>query len=92
MIIMNISVKLMPPYRKKGDPGEHPLTLEKDQLQLEELAGYLSANHTELFGYALIDERGLLTAEFIVNGKHVTLDYQLKDGDVVTVIPYICGG
>lgn len=89
---MIIAVKLMPPYRKKGDPGEHPLTLESEQLTMEELAGYLSANHRELFGYALIDERGLLTAEFIVNGKHVALDYHLKDGDIVTVIPYICGG
>lgn len=89
---MIITVKLMPPYRKKGDPGEHPFTLSCEQLPVEELAGYLSANHRELFGYALIDERGLLTAEFIVNGKHVALDHQLKDGDIVTVIPYICGG
>ncbi|MBM4236829.1 MAG: MoaD/ThiS family protein [Firmicutes bacterium] len=89
---MIITVKLMPPYRKKGDPGEHPLTLASEELNIEQLAGYLSANHRELFGYTLIDERGLLTAEFIVNGKHVALDQQLKDGDIVTVIPYICGG
>ncbi len=89
---MIITVKLMPPYRKKGDPKEHTLTLESKQLTMEELAGYLSANHRELFGYALIDERGLLTAEFIVNEKHVALDHHLKDGDIVTIIPYICGG
>jgi len=91
-MIMIITVKLMPPYRKKGDPSDHTLTLKSEQPTVEELAGYLSANHRELFGYDLIDSRGLLTAEFIVNGKHVALGYQLKDGDIVTVIPYICGG
>lgn len=89
---MNINVKLMPPYRKKGDPGEYRIELDEDQPNLESLARYLSARHSDLFGYALIDERGLLTAEFVVNGKSAPPDQRLEQDDLVTIIPYICGG
>ncbi|MDW7739747.1 MAG: hypothetical protein SCJ97_06790 [Bacillota bacterium] len=89
---MKIIVKLMPPYRKKGDQGVYPFELDVEQLNLEDLAGYLNTKHRELFGYALLDERGLLTAEFIVNSRSVSITDNLKEGDIVTVVPYICGG
>jgi molybdopterin converting factor small subunit len=89
---MNIKIRLMPPYRKKNDPGEHLLNLRKEITNLEELARYLSAEQRDLFGYALIDARGVLTAEFMVNGKNAALETILNEGDLVTVIPYICGG
>jgi molybdopterin converting factor small subunit len=91
-MIMKIYIKLMPPYRIKGDPGEFLVELDVDRLNLEDLANYLTANHQDLFGYALIDDRGLLTAEFIVNGRSVSLTDFLKEDDIVTVVPYICGG
>jgi molybdopterin converting factor small subunit len=89
---MKITIKLMPPYRKKDDPGEHLLDLDYRNLDLEGLARYLSEQYKDLFGYALIDTRGLLTAEFIVNGKNAAPQTNLQEGDRVTIIPYICGG
>jgi molybdopterin converting factor small subunit len=91
-MIMKITVKLMPPYRKKGDQGEYLIELDAERLNLEYLAGYLNDNHRDLFGFTLIDERGLLTAEFIVNGRSASLTDPLAEGDMVTIFPYICGG
>ena len=92
LYIMKITIKLMPPYRRKNDSGEHLIHLEQEITNLEDLAHYLSAEQGHLFGYALIDSRGMLTAEFIVNGKNATPDTIVNEGDLITVIPYICGG
>lgn len=89
---MKLSIKLMPPYHKKGDPDELLLELDSNSVDLQQLAGHLSRQWKESFGFALIDDRGLLTAEFMVNGKHASLKNILADGDKVTIIPYICGG
>lgn len=89
---MKMTIKLMPPYKKKGDPAEYPLELKADQIDLQQLAFYLSREWKDKFDFALIDENQLLTAEFMVNGKHSDLTHVVKDGDKVTVIPYICGG
>ncbi len=89
---MKIIIKLMPPYRKKGEQGEYPIDLDAERPNLEQLADYLSTNHRDLFGYSLVDDRGLLTAEFIVNGRSASLTDPVSEGDIVTVVPYICGG
>ncbi len=90
--MMNLTIKLLPPYRKKGEPGEHALQLDDQQITLQKLALYLSCEWKDKFAYPLIDGKNLLTAEFLVNGKHASLETILNDGDRVTVIPYICGG
>jgi len=90
--MMNLTIKLLPPYRKKGEPGEHALQLDDQQITLQQLALYLSREWKDKVAYDLIDGKNLLTAEFLVNGKHAPLETILIDGDRVTVIPYICGG
>ncbi len=89
---MRITIKLLPPYSKKGEPNEYPLELEEDTVSFKQLAVYLSAEWKDRLGFPLLDEKGALTAEFIVNGNYVSLGYQLKDGDRLSIIPYICGG
>ena len=90
--LMKITIKLFPPYRKKGDPEEQQLLLKQQSINLENLSLHLAKKWPDRFDYPLIDERGLLTAEFMVNGKHASIDHSLKDGDAVSIIPYICGG
>ena len=89
---MKLTIKLLPPYRKKGEPDCHDLQLDDQAIDLQQLAVYLSREWKNKFGYALIDDKNLLTAEFMVNGRHASLDTVLEDDDQVTVIPYICGG
>jgi molybdopterin converting factor small subunit len=89
---MKITIKLFPPYRKKGEPDEQQLLLKQQSINLENLSLYLAQKWPDRFDYPLIDERGRLTAEFMVNGRHVSLDYVLGDKDTVSIIPYICGG
>jgi len=89
---MKLTIRLFPPYRKKNDPGEHLLQLEQHAITVEQLSHYLSLNWQGKIDFPLIDNRRHLTAEFMVNGKHVSLDHQLVDGDQVSVIPYLCGG
>jgi len=89
---MKLTIKLLPPYVKKGDPDEHTLGLDARSVTIEQLAGHLSLEWQGRLGYPLIDNSGLLTAEFMVNGSHASTDRLLQDGDMVTVIPYICGG
>ena len=91
-INMNLKVKFFPPYRKKGDAGEHQLQIDRQSLTIEELADHMSNQWQDLLDFPLIDSRGHLTAEFMVNGKHVSLQHTLQDGDLVSVIPYLCGG
>lgn len=89
---MKLTIKLFPPYRKQGESGEYQLHLKQHRLNLEQLAFYLFREWSDKFDFPLIDSRRLLTAEFMVNGKHVSLNYFLQDGDQVSVIPYLCGG
>ena len=82
----------MPPYIKKGDQDQFSLQLDLQSIDLQQLAQYLSREWKEKLAYEIIDSNKILTAEFMVNGKHANLDTVLKDGDSVTLIPYICGG
>jgi molybdopterin converting factor small subunit len=89
---MKITIKLFPPYRKKGEPDEQQLLLKHQSINLENLSLYLAQEWPDRFDYPLIDERGCLTAEFMVNGKHASLSHTVNDKDTVAIIPYICGG
>lgn len=89
---MQISVKLYPPYRKKGSSGELKLSLNKLTLTLGELAFCLEHNFKGELDFPLFDQHHLLTAEFMVNGKHRPLDFILSGSEEVLVIPYLCGG
>ncbi len=89
---MKLTIKLFPPYRKKGESVEQQLLLKQQSISLENLSLHLAKKWPDRFDYPLIDERGLLTAEFMVNGKHVSLSHKVGDNDNVSIIPYICGG
>lgn len=89
---MELTIKLLPPYRKKGEPGEELLQIDDQALDLQNLAVYLSREWKNKLAYPLIDQHDLLTAEFMVNGRHATLETILADGDRITVIPYLGGG
>lgn len=91
-MIMKLTIKLQPPYCKKGYSDERIIRLNVESIDLQELARHLAREWKDTFNYALFDDKKLLTAEFIVNGKHVLPDRTVKDGDQVTIIPYICGG
>lgn len=82
----------MPPYIKKGDQDQYSLQLDVQSFDLQQLAQYLSREWKDKLAYEIIDSNKILTAEFMVNGKHASVDAMLKDGDSVTLIPYICGG
>jgi len=89
---MILIIKLMPPYCKKGAPDEQKIELADQTVSLRELAVRLNRDWKDILDYPLVDRRGLLTAEFTLNGNSVSPDQLLKDGDKVTIIPYICGG
>ena len=89
---MNLTIKILPPYAKKGEPDEYMLQLKEQNVDLQQLALHLSREWKDKLNYALIDNNNRLTAEFIVNGSHASLDLVLKEGDHVTIVPYICGG
>jgi len=89
---MNLTIKILPPYVKKGEPDQYIIHLEEHTVDLQQLALYLSREWKDKLNYVLIDDKNRLTAEFIVNGSHASLDLLLKEGDHVTVVPYICGG
>lgn len=89
---MQITVKLLPPFSKTGETGEFPLELPGECFGLRALAEHLTRERPELLAFELVDRQGALTAEFMVNGKHASVKYAPSDGDVITIIPYICGG
>ncbi len=91
---MELTVKLLPPYRKPGTQDEFHLVLptDRDRWDLQQLAEYLTRERADLIAYPLVDKKGTLTAEFMVNDKHAPVDRLLEPDDAVTVIPYICGG
>ncbi|MGM0689457.1 MAG: MoaD/ThiS family protein [Bacillota bacterium] len=89
---MNLTIKILPPYAKKGEPDQYIIQLEEHTVDLQQLALHLSREWKDKLNYVLIDDHNRLTAEFIVNGSHASLDLPLKEGDHVTIVPYICGG
>ena len=90
---MHLKIKLLPPYRRAGEKDTSSLELEVEELTVKELVDYLSREWQEKLEYPMVDEqKGYLTAEFIVNGKHAKLEQKLNSGDEITVVPYISGG
>jgi molybdopterin converting factor small subunit len=89
---VQITVKLLPPFRKPGETGEFSLELPGECSGLRKLAEYITRERPDFLAFELVDRQGTLSAEFMVNGKHASVEYNPSDGDVITVIPYICGG
>lgn len=89
---IDLTVKFLSPYIKKGEDDQFALTLPQEDASLERLGPFLAKQLGEKLSYNLYDSGGRLTAEFLINGKHVSSGSKLADGDRVTVIPYICGG
>ena len=89
---MRITLKLLPPYRKTGESGEFSLTLPEEVGSLKDLVSYLSMEKADILAFELVDRQGVLTAEFLVNGKHEPVEYIPIEGDLIAVIPYNCGG
>ena len=89
---MKLNVKLLPPYVKRGEQDEYTLQLDVQSIDLQQLAYYMAREWKDKLSYEILDKNKILTAEFMVNGKHVSVETVLQDGDSITVIPYICGG
>jgi molybdopterin converting factor small subunit len=89
---VRLAIKLLPPYKQPGEQGDYSLELSGEALNLQQLAAHLSRAWRERLAFALVDDKGLLTCEFMVNGRHTPPDTPLADGDTITLIPYICGG
>jgi molybdopterin converting factor small subunit len=89
---LRLTIKLLPPYRKPGETGEYDLELAGGPLSLQQLAEHLSQAWRERLAFAPVDDKGLLTCEFMVNGRHAPPETAPADGDTVTLIPYLCGG
>ncbi len=90
--VLNVIVKLRPPYSKPGEKGDLNLELPGEGWDLIRLAKHLTFERRELVAFDLVDAKDHLTAEFIVNARHAPLEQTLAEGDEITVIPYICGG
>lgn len=88
---MKIYIKLLPPFSR---PGKSSLELELpgDKCDLAGLINYLDTERTGIIPFKLADTKEVRTAEFKINGKTASRGQALRDGDEVTVIPYICGG
>ncbi len=89
---MKLIIKILPPYSKKGTPDEQIVQLQVNSIDMQQLALYLSREWKDQLNYALVDDEKLANAEFLVNGKHVSPEQELKDGDQITLIPYVGGG
>lgn len=89
---MRLTVKLLPPFDKRGLPGEEFMVIDRDEISILQFAEFLNKAWRERLAYPLVDESGLPLAGFLVNGRHATPGTSLCDGDRVTVFPYIGGG
>ncbi|MDY6826854.1 MAG: MoaD/ThiS family protein [Bacillota bacterium] len=89
---MILIIKMMPPYCKKGTPDEREFELAGTSVSLREMVVRLNREWQDVLDYPLVDSLGQPTAEFTINGNSTSPDQLLKDGDKVTIIPYICGG
>ncbi len=89
---MKLTIKLTPPYKKKDSPAEFEVELNSEKTSVHDLVQYLAREHHDRFDFPLIDKKGIITAEFMVNSKHEPLRFKVSDGDHITVIPYIGGG
>ncbi len=90
--MMKLELKLLPPYTKSGRPEDHILELDAESIKLQDLAFYLSREWEDRLNHSLIDDEKLVNAEFAVNDQLISLEHRVKDGDRITVLPYVGGG
>lgn len=90
--MMKLKIKLLSPYTRSGRTEDHVLELKGSSMRLRDLALYLSSEWKDRLKHSLLDDDKLVNAEFAVNDKIVSLEHQVKDGDRITVIPYVGGG
>ena len=90
--MMKLEIKLLPPYTKSGRPEDHTLEMDVSSISLRDLAFFLSREWEDRLNYSLFHDEKLVSAEFAVNDRLVSLDHQVKDGDRITVLPYVGGG
>ncbi len=91
-IMMKLTIKLLPPYTKSGRPEDHSLQLEAQSIKLEDLVRLINKKWQDILEYSLINDQKLVNAEFAVNNKLVKLEDKVKDGDQITILPYVGGG
>lgn len=89
---MDISVNLLPPFRKPGETGVYTIKLSSAISRPEDLGRLIEETLGDRLDYQLFDKRGCLTADFLVNGSHFMAGDVLDEQARVIVIPNICGG
>lgn len=90
---MKVEVKLFAQLREKMSSGRVEVEL-KDGAKLSDLLRLLAGKWPQVFLGTALNESGELAKGYtvLVNAKSVGLEHELKDGDLVALLPPVGGG
>jgi len=95
---MRLIVQYLGPIRVRLDKKEEEINVEQG-LSLFSLLRYLSTSYGDWFGGEVLEDREkrlregvLVTVNGIASGQIGGLEAKLKEGDIVTILPFFAGG
>ncbi len=95
---MRLTVQYLGPIRVKLDKKEEEINVDQG-LSLFSLLRYLSRSYGDWFGSEVLEnhekrlrEGVLVTVNGIASGQIGGLEARLKEGDIVTILPFFAGG
>ncbi len=87
-----ITINLAPPFKKDKETSNFTVELPEDNMTLKDLALHINNTCSSSLQVNLLDEKGLLSASFMVNGKHAPPKQVVNEGDVIVIYKRIGGG
>ena len=87
-----ITINLAPPFKKSKETFNFTMELPRDNMTLKDLALYINKTFYNSLQVNLLDDKGFLSASFMVNGKYAPPKQVVNKGDVVVIYKRIGGG
>ena len=87
-----ITINLAPPFKKDKETSSFPIQLPRENMTLKNLALHINETYASSLKVTLLDEKGFLSASFMVNGKYAQPKQIVKKGDAIIIYKRIGGG
>ncbi len=87
-----ITINLAPPYKIDKKTSNFTMQLPRENMALKDLALYINNTYSSSLQVNLLDDKGFLSASFMINGTYALPKQIVKKGDAIVIYKRIGGG